>query len=103
MLRSRRSTHLAPGSAFLAGLLLVLVGLSAVLAYQAADAARSEARATERALHGYATFATWELARHADEIARGRLSAPLAAAPATDPAAVARTRWPEEVGVMRTS
>src|SRR4051794_18379425 len=75
-----RSPHLAPGSAFLAGLLLVLLGLSAVLAYQAADAARSEARSTDRALRGYASFATWELARRADDVLHRRLAAVLRAA-----------------------
>ena len=79
MIRLRRSPHLAPGSAFLAGLLLALLGLSAVLAYQAADAARSEARSTDRALRGYASFATWELARRADDVLRRRLAAPLQA------------------------
>ncbi len=77
MNRIRRSTHLAPGSAFPVGLLLVLLGLSAVLAYQAVDAARSEARSTERALRGYASFATWELERRADDALRRRLSASL--------------------------
>jgi len=74
MIRLRRSPHLAPGSAFLAGLLLALLGLSAVLAYQAADAARSEARSTDRALRGYASFATWELSRRADDVLRHRLA-----------------------------
>ena len=82
MMRLRRSPHLAPGSAFLAGLLLALLGLSAVLAYQAADAARSEARSTDRALRGYASFATWELARRADDVLRHRLAAALHAPPA---------------------
>lgn len=80
MIRLRRSPHLAPGTAFLAGLLLALLGLSAVLAYQAADAARSEARSTDRALRGYASFATWELARRADDVLRRRLAADLGAA-----------------------
>lgn len=82
MIRPRRSPHLAPGSAFLAGLLLALLGLSAVLAYQAADAARSEARSTDRALRGYASFATWELARRADGELHRRLSAAIRAASA---------------------
>ncbi|HEV7586829.1 MAG TPA: HAMP domain-containing sensor histidine kinase [Longimicrobium sp.] len=80
MIRLRRSPHLAPGSAFLAGLLLALLGLSAVLAYQAAAAARSEAASTDRALRGYASFATWELARRADEVLHRRLAASLQAA-----------------------
>jgi signal transduction histidine kinase len=84
MIRLRRSPHLAPGSAFLAGLLLALLGLSAVLAYQAADAARSEARSTDRALRGYASVATWELARRADDVLRRRLAASLQATLAGD-------------------
>lgn len=86
MIRPRRSPHLAPGSAFLAGLLLALLGLSAVLAYQAADAARSEARSTDRALRGYASFATWELARRADGELHRRLAAAIRAASADAPA-----------------
>jgi signal transduction histidine kinase len=78
MTPARRSPHLAPGSAVPVALLLVLLGLSAVLAYQAADAARSEARSTERALRGYASFATWELERRADDALRRRLAVSLA-------------------------
>ncbi len=74
MLSLRRSSRMAPGSAFLAGLLLVLLGLSAVLAYQAVDAARSEARSTDRALRGYASLAGWELARRADAVLRRELT-----------------------------
>ncbi|HSU15502.1 HAMP domain-containing sensor histidine kinase [Longimicrobium sp.] len=85
----RRSPHLAPGSAVPVALLLMLLGLSAVLAYQAADAARSEARSTERALRGYASFATWELERRADDVLRARLSASLADALAGAPTASA--------------
>jgi signal transduction histidine kinase len=65
---------MAPGSAFLVALLLVLLGLSAVLAYQAVAAARSEARFTDRALRGYASFASFELARRADAALRRGLS-----------------------------
>jgi signal transduction histidine kinase len=86
MISPRRSPHLAPGSAFPVVLLLALLGLSAVLAYQAVDAARSEARSTEHALRGYASFATWELERRADDALRHRLAASLAdalARPAT--------------------
>jgi len=71
---------MAPGSAFLVGLLLVLLGLSAVLAYQGVDAARSEARSTDRALRGYASFAGWELARRADTSLRRNLAAAATAA-----------------------
>jgi signal transduction histidine kinase len=88
---TRRSPHLAPGSALLVAVLLVLLALSSVLAYQAADAARSEARATDRALRGYASFATWELARGAAELLRADLAATLAraAARSDSPAALA--------------
>ncbi|HEX8244314.1 MAG TPA: hypothetical protein VF541_12475, partial [Longimicrobium sp.] len=89
MIPIRRSTHLAPGSAFPVVLLLALLGLSAVLAYQAVDAARSEARSTERALRGYASFATWELERRADDALRRRLSASLTAALREHPATAA--------------
>ncbi|MFL5538284.1 MAG: hypothetical protein ACJ8J0_04800, partial [Longimicrobiaceae bacterium] len=90
MIHLRRSPHLAPGSAFLAGLLLALLGLSGVLAYQAADAARSEARSTDRALRGYASVATWELARRADDVLRHRLAATLQATVAEGPDAAAQ-------------
>ena len=69
-----RAAPPAPGSAFLVGLLLVMLVLSAVLAYQAVDAARSEARSTETALRGYAAFATWELARRAETATAARLA-----------------------------
>jgi signal transduction histidine kinase len=64
----RRSSRLAPGSAFLLGLLLLMLGLSAVLGYQALDAARAEARSTDRALQGYAEMARWELTRRGELI-----------------------------------
>ncbi|HEU4562681.1 MAG TPA: HAMP domain-containing sensor histidine kinase [Longimicrobium sp.] len=107
MLSLRRSSQMAPGSAFLAGLLLVLLGLSAVLAYQAVDAARSEARSTDRALRGYASVAGWELARRADAVLRRELATAGAAAldagddgpPSRSPAEIGRladtaaSRW----------
>jgi len=65
---SRRSSRLAPGSAFLIGLLLLMLGLSAVLGYQALDAARAESRSTDRALRGYAEMARWELTRRGDAV-----------------------------------
>lgn len=64
----RRSSRLAPGSAFLIGLLLLMLGLSAVLGYQALDAARAEARSTDRALRGYAEMVQWELTRRGDKV-----------------------------------
>jgi signal transduction histidine kinase len=74
MSTSRRSSRLAPGSALLIGLLLLMLGLSSVLAYQAMDAARSEARSTERALRGYAGLARWELSRRTDQALAHKLS-----------------------------
>jgi len=74
MTPSRRSSRLAPGSALLVLLLLLMLGLSSVLAYQALDAARSEARLAERALRGYAGLARWELSRRADQALGGRLA-----------------------------
>jgi signal transduction histidine kinase len=65
---SRRSSRLAPGSAFLIGLPLLMLGLSGVLGYQALDAAQAEARSTDRALRGYAELARWELSRRGDVI-----------------------------------
>ncbi|HEX5872891.1 MAG TPA: HAMP domain-containing sensor histidine kinase, partial [Longimicrobium sp.] len=77
---SRRSSRLAPGSALLIGLLLLMLGLSSVLAYQALDAARSEARSAERSLHGYAALAHWELSRRGGELLAERLASVAAAA-----------------------
>ncbi|HEX2094287.1 MAG TPA: HAMP domain-containing sensor histidine kinase [Longimicrobiaceae bacterium] len=80
MISARRSSRMAPGSAFLVVLLLLMLGLSGVLAYQALDAARSELRSTERALRGYAAFAAWELVRRADDSLSRRLAASAARA-----------------------
>ncbi|HLM68403.1 MAG TPA: hypothetical protein VK358_12780, partial [Longimicrobium sp.] len=66
MTSPRRSSRMAPGSAILVLLLLLMLGLS-VLAYQALDAARGEARLAERAMRGYAGLARWELSRRADQ------------------------------------
>jgi signal transduction histidine kinase len=71
---SRRSSRLAPGSALLIGLLLLMLGLSSVLAYQALDAARSEARSAERSLRSYAALAHWELSRRGGELLAERLA-----------------------------
>ena len=70
-------------------LLLLMLGLSSVLAYQALDAARSEARSAERALRGYAGLARWELSRRADEALAEKLAAAASAG-----AARWRTRRP---------
>jgi signal transduction histidine kinase len=83
----RRSSRLAPGSAILVLLLLLMLGLSSVLAYQAVDAARSEARFAERALRGYAGLARWELSRRADEALARRLAAAASAGAARAEAA----------------
>jgi signal transduction histidine kinase len=85
MISLRRSLRPAPGSGFLAGLLLVLLGLSGVLAYQALDAARSEARATEQALRGYAGIAARTLVAEAEEVLARRLAASLVRARAEAP------------------
>ncbi|HSE68285.1 MAG TPA: hypothetical protein VLB12_14955, partial [Gemmatimonadales bacterium] len=51
-----------PGSAtLLLGLLLVVLALAALVAYEAIQAARSRRVTAERALRDYATFASWEL------------------------------------------
>ena len=92
----RRSSRLAPGSALLVLLLLLMLGLSSVLAYQAVDAARSEARSAERALRGYAGLARWELALRADHLLRERLSAtpaPVRALAALRPAVGRALGW----------
>ncbi|HEX6369935.1 MAG TPA: HAMP domain-containing sensor histidine kinase [Longimicrobium sp.] len=81
---ARRSSRLAPGSALLIGLLLLMLGLSSVLAYQALDAARSEARSAERSLRGYSALAHWELSRRGEELLAERLA--LAGAAASDAA-----------------
>lgn len=76
----RRSSRLAPGSGILVLLLLLMLGLSSVLAYQAVAAARSEARFAERTLRAYAGLARWELARRTDNAVGERLSSAAAAA-----------------------
>src|SRR5512147_2238099 len=53
--------------ALLAALLTMSVGATAVLAYQAQDAARSHRATAERALHDYAAFAALEFAVNAKE------------------------------------
>jgi len=45
--------------------LTLALGLAAVLAYQAADAARSHRETARRTLQDYAAFAGWQLAQHA--------------------------------------
>jgi signal transduction histidine kinase len=51
-----------PGSAtLLLGLLLVVLALAGLVAYEAVQAARSRRVTAERALRDYATFASWEL------------------------------------------
>ncbi|MBV9773483.1 MAG: HAMP domain-containing histidine kinase [Gemmatimonadetes bacterium] len=93
MISARRPSRMAPGSAFLVVLLLLMLALSGVLAYQAQDAARSEIRSTRRALRGYAAFATWELLRGTEAALARDLGAaalralPPPAAPPGDPAA----------------
>jgi signal transduction histidine kinase len=76
MTRSR--THGGPGpTASLLAVLLLMLALSAVLAYQAWDAARSHRRVTEAALRDYASFASWELRRRVESSASATLTAAL--------------------------
>ena len=56
-----------PRSRLLVALLAIALVLTAVLAYQAANAERSHRRATERALHDYASFAMWQLNQQASQ------------------------------------
>lgn len=78
----RRSSRMAPGSAILVLLLLLMLGLSSVLGYQALDAARGEARLAERAMRGYAGLARWELSRRADQALSEKLGGAVSAAAA---------------------
>jgi signal transduction histidine kinase len=56
-----------PRSRLLVGLLVLALALTAVLAYQAANAERSHRKATERALNDYASFAMWQLNQQASQ------------------------------------
>ena len=75
-----------PGSAtLLLGLLLVVLALAGLVAYEAVEAARSRRVTAERALRDYATFASWELIAKAtarlDNEVRDGLSPPPAPEP----------------------
>jgi hypothetical protein len=62
-----------PGSAsLLLGLLLVVLALAGLVAYEAVQAARSRRVTAERALRDYATFASWELIAKATDPPRER-------------------------------
>jgi signal transduction histidine kinase len=76
MIRPRGNWHRGPDGTLLAVLLLVLGG-TGILAYQAWDAARSHRRVTEATLRDYATFATWELRRRVESSANAALNAAL--------------------------
>ena len=56
-----------PRSRLLVALLVLALALTAVLAWQAANAERSHRRVTERALHDYASFALWQLNQQASQ------------------------------------
>ncbi|HEV2150009.1 MAG TPA: HAMP domain-containing sensor histidine kinase [Longimicrobiaceae bacterium] len=71
--RPPRTLRRGPGSLILPILLTLLV-LSTVLAYQVQDTARSHQRARERALRDYAAFATWELVRGTEDALARRLT-----------------------------
>ncbi len=55
-------------SQFLVALLLLMLALTGVLAYQAQDAARSYRDTAERTLHDYARIAVWGLNRNTQEM-----------------------------------
>ncbi len=56
-----------PRSTLLVALLALALALTAVLAYQAANAERSQRLAAERALNDYASFAVWQLNQQASQ------------------------------------
>ncbi|HEV3052543.1 MAG TPA: HAMP domain-containing sensor histidine kinase [Longimicrobium sp.] len=70
---SRRSSRLAPGSAFQIGLLLLMLGLIGVLMYQALAAARAETRSANRFLRGFSELALEELSRRGDQVLTDRV------------------------------
>jgi signal transduction histidine kinase len=65
MLRSTRRAAEHPRATLTVALLALALVLTAVLAYQAQDAARSHRAAAERTLRDYASFATWQFNQHA--------------------------------------
>lgn len=80
MSRSSPSRRRVTGNAVLVAVLLMMLGLSAVLAYEAHEAARSELRSGERTLRAEAAFAAWALAGRSEAALRDSLSAALAGA-----------------------
>ncbi|MFL5576585.1 MAG: sensor histidine kinase [Gemmatimonadaceae bacterium] len=64
----------APRGTLLGALLALTVALSALLAYEAYEAARSHQLTAERALRDYAAFAAWELLADAGDNVRGTLA-----------------------------
>ncbi|HVF39598.1 MAG TPA: HAMP domain-containing sensor histidine kinase [Gemmatimonadaceae bacterium] len=86
---ARRSSR----SALLIALLLLALGFTGVLAYQALDAERTHRAAAERALNDYASFAAWQLNQQASqELLSAMISTfivPLTRVNAYDPAS-----WP---------
>ena len=68
----RRAT---PGTAAPTAILLALLGLACILAYQALDAGWAEARAAQRELRGYATLASLQLGRRVEAYAEARIAA----------------------------
>src|SRR6266508_987951 len=63
----RASGRARPRSRLLVALLSVALALTAVLAYQAATAERSQRLAAQRALDDYASFAMWQLNQQATQ------------------------------------
>lgn len=62
-----RNGRTRPRSRLLVALLALALVLTAVLAYQAVNAALSQRKATDRALHDYASFAMWQLNQQASQ------------------------------------
>jgi signal transduction histidine kinase len=73
MSKLRRRWRGGPDGTLL-GVLLLVLALNGVLAYQAWDAARSHRRVTEATLGDYAAFAAWELERRVEASASAALN-----------------------------
>lgn len=91
-----------PRPTLIAALLSGAVILAGVLAYQAQAAARSHRATAERALHDYASFATWELSEHATRELLGAMIAtfigPVTRVDPADPAG-----WPSPAEFRSTT
>jgi signal transduction histidine kinase len=91
-----------PRSRLLVALLALALVLTAVLAYQAANAERSHRRASERALHDYASFAMWQLNQQASqELLSAMIATFIVPLTRVDPAAP--ESWPSPADFMAAS